>query len=336
MILTETTFMRILHTSHTGLQDPRVERTAMTMKKEGHEMIFLGAGKIKGQGLGSFEETHYIPIPSTFRVAVDPRFKKKWLKTIDAIKPDVVHAHNLIAGAMMLDTEYPVIYDDHENWGRQLFKFYVRGFIRNIFSQPMVMVTPKWERKVLTKYPVITVSEENLRDHKRYAKHVSITRNYPYLFEIESLPNPIDRKGNVYVGYDFNHRRFLPHRNMTGLRDIINLDVICGLPHKEVMRNLLNYKIGLVPWIPHIYQKYMDPNKIFEYLHTGLPAVTNSIVKRCISDDPYVYSFEDYSEIKQVIDGIGDPDSGKIMDHARANYIWDKQEDIIKSMYKLV
>lgn len=328
--------MRILHTSHTGLPDPRIERTAMTMKKEGHEMIFLGAGPIKGQGLGSFDETYYVPIPSTFRVAVDPRFKWKWVKTIDAIKPDIVHAHNLVAGAMMLDTEYPVIYDDHENWGRQLFKYYVRGFVRNLLSQPMVLVTPKWERRVLSRYPVITVSEENLRDHKRYAKQVSITRNYPYLFEIKSLPNPSNRTGNVYVGYDFNHPRFLPHRDMTGLRDIIDLDVICGVPHKEVMLRLLDYKIGLVPWIPHSYQKYMDPNKIFEYLHAGLPTVTNSIIKRCVATDLYVYSFNDYSEIRHVIERIGEPDSRRIMEHARANYIWDKQEDIIKSVYKLV
>ena len=328
--------MRILHTSHTGLPDPRIERTAMTMKKEGHEMIFLGAGKIKGQGLGSFEETYYIPILSTFRVALDPTFKRKWLKMIDKIKPDIIHAHNLVAGAMMLGTEYPVIYDDHENWGRQLFKYYVRGFARNLLSQPMVIITPKWEREVLTRYPVITVSEENRKDHLRYAKHVSITRNFPYLFEVEHLDNPEDRKGNVYVGYDFNHPRFLPHRDMTGLREIIDLDVICGLPHKEVMKGLLHYKIGLVPWIPHSYQKYMDPNKIFEYLHTGLPTVTNEIVKRCVADDPYVYAFKDYGGIKEVIDSIPELDSGTIMKHARTDYIWDKQESIIKDVYKLV
>ena len=80
----------------------------------------------------------------------------------------------------------------------------------------------------------------------------------------------------------------------------------------------------------------MDPNKIFEYLHAGLPTVTNDIVKRCVADDPYVYAFKDYSEIKEVIDSIPNLDSGNIMQHARANYIWDKQENVIRDVYKLV
>ncbi|MFW9794256.1 MAG: glycosyltransferase family 4 protein, partial [Candidatus Thorarchaeota archaeon] len=169
--------MRILHISHTGLPDPRVEKTAMTMQKEGHELIFLGGRPDIGQSLSVFKESYCIPMVNNLRFVIDSRFKRKWIRMIDEIKPDVIHAHNLIAGSMILDTNYPVIYDDHEYWGKQAFRFGSRGFIRKLALVPLEQKIPKWEKQMLENYPVLTVSENIAKEHRRIASHVGVTKN---------------------------------------------------------------------------------------------------------------------------------------------------------------
>lgn len=327
--------IRILHTSHTGLPDPRIEKTALVMKREGHEMFFLGGRPIRYQGLNAFEATAHEPMASSFGVAIEFGFKKRWLKAVDKFKPDVIHAHNLIAAAMMLDTDYPVIYDDHENWGRQLFKYKERGIIRRMFATPLVMKTPKWEREILQEYPVITVSEANANDHRRYSDRVFITHNYPSIKDFEFLNNRTDRQGLVYVGGDFSLPSFLPHRDMSGLKDILDFDIISGMPHSVMMERLTHYRVGLVPWKPFDYQKCMDPNKNYEYLHAGLQVVLNPILKRAMENDPYVHPFNSYSDIREVVETLPPVSGEEVMDHARRNYVWEMQEDIIKHVYRL-
>ncbi|MHA1481707.1 MAG: glycosyltransferase family 4 protein [Candidatus Thorarchaeota archaeon] len=165
--------MRILHISHTGLPDPRIEKTARTMKKGGHELVFLG-GRPTIEQSSAFQEIHYESILSNLRVVLDPRFRKRWKKAIHKIKPDVVHAHNLIVGALMLDMEYPTIYDDHEYWSQQIFKYDAKSLIRRIASKPLANVSPKWEREILERFPTITVSENIAKDHRVYSKDVFV------------------------------------------------------------------------------------------------------------------------------------------------------------------
>lgn len=332
----ECTRMKILHTSHTGLPDPRIEKTAATMGKDGHELIFLGGRPIQEYGLPVFRETHHIPIVNFLKLALDSSFKAKWLKKIDEIKPDVVHAHNIIAASMMLETDYPVIYDDHEYWSKGSYRFGKRGIIRKAAMIPFDRKVPKWEEQILERYPVITVNENIARDHRRIAKRVGVTKNFPILDEVKYLQNPEQRDGNVYVGSDFNLREFVPHRNMTGLKDIINFDILSGLKHSTMMDRLTHFRIGLTPWRHHPFHVYCEPNKHYEYLVAGLQVILTSSLAHPFPDEPYVHSFESYSEIPGLLEQIEIVESGKIMRHAQERYVWEKQEDVIKDMYKSV
>ena len=68
-------------------------------------------------------------------------------------------------------------------------------------------------------------------------------------------------------------------------------------------------------------------------MHAGLQVVTNRIIAQTLPDEPYVYSFQDYSDITSVVDSIPDVDGQLVMDHTRGRYVWDLQESIIKEAY---
>jgi hypothetical protein len=325
--------MRILHISEGGLPDPRVERMAMTMKKEGHEVVFLGGKEVKGQHLSVFSETKTEPLGIGLSITHNPLLKKRWLNAIKEMHPDIVHAHNIIVGHFLLDTEIPTIFDDHENLSSQTFVFNARPFIRRMAAKTLVWKFPIWERELAGRFPVLTVSEGIANNYRVYSKNVGVAINVPYFSEVEWIQNPPVREGFVYMGNDFSWPRFSPWRNMNGIRDILDFDIVSGLPQKEMMIELTKHIIGLIPFLPHPFQKIARPNKIYEYLHAGLQVVLNANFSELFDGNPYVHPFNDYSDIKNVIDSVPDKDPTKIIDFAREKYIWDNQEDIIKKAY---
>ena len=326
--------MRILHISHGGLPDARIEKTALTMKKEGHQLVFLGGGTMKYNDLGAFEETYFLSVGNDLDVTINPAVKRRWLKRISELKPDVIHAHNVIVAHFLLGSEYPVIYDDHEYWSKQTYMYRERKLPRGLASYPLMIRIPGWETKLLRKYPVITVSENTAREHRRKASWVGVTHNVPMLRQVEGLVEVGPRRGNVYVGRDFDLPKFPPHRNMAGLRNYLQFDVISGLTHRKMLEKLMEYKVGLTPWKPHPLHPYSDANRNYEYLHSGLQVIVNEIIKHNFQSDPFVSAFSSYDDISKVIDELEDIEAEKIMKHARKNYLWENQEDTIKEAYK--
>ncbi|TFH03573.1 MAG: hypothetical protein E4H14_16505, partial [Candidatus Thorarchaeota archaeon] len=195
--------MRILHLSQTGLPDLRIEKTALTMKDEGHELIFLGGRSFKWQNLNAFSRVLYLPVGNNLEIALSPLVKRSWLKAIEKINPDVIHAHNVWVARFLLGTEYPVIYDDHEYWSKQMQNLQVKSKKRRATYQPAKMLIPGWEKKLLSRYPVLTTTENTAVEHRRISKWVGVTRNVPSIKQIEGLKGPHNRKGVVYTGGDF-------------------------------------------------------------------------------------------------------------------------------------
>jgi len=304
------------------------------MKKRGHDLIFLGGRSTQRTDFGAFNQIFYLPINSGLRIGIDPSVKKKWIRKIEEIKPDLIHANNIIVASFLLGTEYPVVYDDHEYWSHNRQMLITRGLIRNIANRPLYFKIPGWEDQLLRKYPVITVSEAIAKEHRERAPWVGVIHNYPFLFEVEHLKSPKDRKGIVFVGWDYTLPKFKPYRDLTGLNEILEFDVLTGLPHDELMKKLTQYKIGLNAYIPHPWHKYSDANKTYEYLHAGLQVVANYIIAQSLPDEKYMHSFRDYSEIKSVVDSILDVDSDDVMQQARKRYVWDIQEATLETAYK--
>jgi hypothetical protein len=326
--------MRILHISEGGLPDPRVERMALTMKDEGHELSFIGGEDIRGQHLGAFSKASTIPLGNSLQIVYDPRVKKRWLKAIEEARPDVVHANNIIAGHFLLDTDYHVVFDDHENLSRQKFVFMSRSFLRRNFARFLVRKLPIWEREMALRYPVLTTCEGACDIYKPYTSRIGVVNNKPWLREVEWLENPPNRQGLVYMGNDFAQSRFVPMRDMTGLDKLLKFDIVTGLTQRDMMTELAKHKIGLLPYLPHPFQVDCNPNKGYEYLHAGLQVVLNTNYKNLFPGNPYVHLFKDYGNIVDVVKSVPDVDASEIMMHARENYIWDKSVDVVKQAYK--
>jgi hypothetical protein len=326
--------MKILHISDTGLPDPRVERMALTMRDEGHDLFFLGGRDARNQYLSAFTEANMIPLGNGPEIALDWRVKRRWIKAIDEVNPDVVHAHNVLVGHFLLDTEYPTIFDDHENLSRQRFVFMSRTWFKRNAARILLHYIPKWEIEMAKRYPVLTTVEGATLLYRNYTTKIGIVSNMPFLREVEWLENPPDRKGLVFMGNDFSQPKFIPMRDMTGLRGLLDFDIINELPHHEMMMKLATYRIGLIPYLPHPFQLDACPNKAYEYLHAGLQIVFNGNFSHLFSNNPFVHTFNDYSDIVDVIKSIPEIDPWDIMLHARENYIWDKSVNVVKEAYK--
>ncbi|MHA2312968.1 MAG: hypothetical protein ACXADF_15880 [Candidatus Thorarchaeota archaeon] len=162
-----------------------------------------------------------------------------------------------------------------------------------------------------------------------------MTRNVPSRRQIDWIEVKRDREGLVYTGGDFTLSKFLPYRDMTGLTDLVDFDIVTGHTHREMMKMLTKYDIGLTPWLPHTWHPYSDANRNYEYLHAGLQVIVNSVIKILFRDDPYVHAFRNYSDILTTIDSVKIQEPQSIMDHARRRYVWENQEDIIKEAYNV-
>ncbi|MHA1770216.1 MAG: glycosyltransferase [Candidatus Thorarchaeota archaeon] len=329
--------MRILHISHTGLPDIRVEKMAFTMKTRGHDVVFLGAKPTTGQNLGAFEETYYLPLGNSLNIVFDPRVKQRWLKKIRELKPDVVHAHNIIVGHFLISEDIPTIFSEQELMSKETSKFAIRPFVRRMAVKPLEMSLAKWERSLGEQCPVITVHPNMTKEYEKFARFVTTVPNVPLKREVEGLKEAPSRSGNVYVGRDFNLDRFIPYRNLEGLKNLIEFDVIYGLPHRELLQRLMHYKVGLTAWHPHPMHYYADPNRNYEYLHGGLPVLTNKIIKSALfSKNPYVFAFNEYDEIPDLIQTMEDVDHQHIRALALENYVWEKFENRILDAYKAI
>ncbi|MGY5871410.1 MAG: hypothetical protein RTV72_04115 [Candidatus Thorarchaeota archaeon] len=326
--------MRVLHVSHVPLPDMRVEKTATTLKKNGHTNLFLGPKS--NQYLGAFDEIRIAKHGRYLNLMFDPFLQKHWSKQIAKLKPDVVMAHDIIAAKFLLGSEYAVVYNDHEYWSKSIATRTGKKFTPyyRLQSAPFRSMAPILERKLLSRYPTIVTHQKVAEEHKRHGNWVGVAWNFPLLEMVNDLNLDNEREGSVYSGCDFRGKEFKTHRDMTGLKKFIEFDVICGVTHKEMMERLTSYRIGLTPWHPHPSLPYKDQNRNYEYLHAGLQVVLNEQLKIRFKDCPYVHAFKDYKSLQQVIEDIPNVDTHKIAAFAKKNYVWELNEEVIVESVK--
>ena len=313
----------------------RVEKTATILKKNGHANLFLGP-KSK-QYLGAFEEVHMIKLGRYLNLVFDPILERRWRKKIDSLKPDVVMAHDIIAAKFLLGSDHAVVYDDREFWSLSIQTQAGRKFTPSykIQSSPFRKIVPYWERKLLTRYPSLVTNEAVAKNHQKYGNWVGVAWNFPLRKMVDGLDLDGKRKGAVYSGCDFRSGTFKTHRDMTGIKEVIEFDIICGIPHREMMQQLTRYQVGLTPWHPHPVLVYKDQNRNYEYLHAGLQVIVNEQIVNRFKDCPYVQSFSSYTNLKELLENIQDQDPIEISEYAKANYLWDFNEPVILESVKI-
>ncbi len=335
--------MRILHISHTGLPDRRIERIANMDRGLGHRPLFAGhfPDGIRIGDTPFADIDRCLPKIRAMSMLKGRGIKREWLAAVEYADPDIIHVHDIIAAQFLIGTDLPVVYDDHECWS-QYFLVMNRsmGMMRRILRSPLYLMIPRWEDKIRQTWPIITSNARIAEYHRdRGCEDISILFNYPLSDEVEGLDIGTVRSGLVYSGNDFNMKRFARHRDMTGLTDILYFDVLSGLPYRNMLRILTRYEIGLIPWLPVPFHEYCHPNRIAEYLHAGLAVVAPRLMYDVqLKGFPAVYPFTDYSDIISVAAGIinDPPDRDTIVRFAREHLIVDGFRDTLNEIYTRV
>ncbi len=209
--------MRVLHLSDDGLPDWRVEKSALTAKKHGHQVFFVGRLKDLS-GSTVFSEMHRVNWTAGALIGFPYYYhcvKKQVEKLIKLVKPDIIHSHNIGSAKISSDLGLPFVFDDHEYFAilskinaesRKLNndskqKSGPRKFIKDakskfVISQSMVKWT-KWEAEAVCSAPTITVSEKiaNALRKNISSKNIFVVPNFPLKAETVDINTPLLHKG---------------------------------------------------------------------------------------------------------------------------------------------
>ena len=249
--------MRILHLSDDGLPDWRVEKSALTAKKAGHELFFAGRLTSKPKSF-IFSDVHQVKWTAGGMVGIPYYFhgvKKQIEKLVKQIRPDIVHAHNIGSAKISYDLGLPAVFDDHEyfsmlsrvnaeNFKIQSFQNTQSGIIKlkqnmklSLISRQSISNWTKWEKELVLSVPTITVSEQIAQElqklNEEKTKKIIVIPNFPLREEQASLKEPLQHRqlSSVYAGGDSKHK-IVTNRDISGLtglfmsNDIGNLTII--------------------------------------------------------------------------------------------------------------
>lgn len=330
--------MRILHLSSDYLPDARVEKSAWSARKLGHEVYFAGPG-VRGYHLSSnpFADVHQIEWDRSSRMGVPTAWRRVRRQLAHAVKktaPDIVHAHNIFSAELAHEMNLPMIYDDHEYWS-MMRKAELDGWVQDSLRHPPRFprhlirryggwLWKLWESRVIPDVPTIAVCEETAKAHSERGGHiVFVVPNLPSEKEVRetSAPNKKDAPlSAVAVGNDFttpmrfrDSRHLLPIFSSASFGELTvigdraldsctNVRSVRSMPHLEMLRELSNHHLGIIGWMPHWFHKFCNPNKAYEYMQAGLvPVVPSTLAPVLRMCKGFAKTFSDYSELTHVL-----------------------------------
>ena len=378
--------MRILHISEGSLPDWRIEKAALTAKKNGHVVLFAGTVPIKTDNkvfnkiykiTWDFRAKYNIPYYSYL-------LKKQIKKVLTVSNPDIIHAHQIIPAKLISKFNIPYIFDDHEyssSHARIIYEAFVlqknkfdiydynlreklRWWARTSLKKYTIRLWTKWEKEIVSNVPTITVSNTIASDLKKLdnAKQIFVVPNYPLkneTIDIDKIEFK-DKQSCVYAGSE-SPKYTIAYRNIEGLvklfkdNNIGNL-ILLGmqgkssdkvfykkfLPRESMFKEMSNYSIGLIPWKKHWSHKFMNPNKAYEYIHSGLFVMfTSDLISVSATLKDNCETFEDYDELVEKLEYYKNDSEElyrkriKSYYFGRSNLLWEKYEDNILEAYKL-
>jgi glycosyltransferase involved in cell wall biosynthesis len=244
--------LKVLHISDSGLPDWRIEKSAITAKKEGYDVFF--AGEQNNHKYKNFIFNKIYQIHWNFRAKYKFPFfyqilKKKINNVIQEIRPDVIHAHNIFPAKIASESDIPFVFDDHEYssmHGKVIYESFkirqsldkskknkIRWIARKSLKRYMSNLWTEWEKEIVSKYPTITVSEKIAEELKKYSNgnKIFIVPNVPMKNEISNLASPDyhTELSSVYMGSDGLATFPYPNRDISGLVEIFNNNEIGSL-----------------------------------------------------------------------------------------------------------
>ena len=115
------------------------------------------------------------------------------------------------------------------------------------------------------------------------------------------------------------------------------------ISRQSAFKILIKSSIGLVPWKKHWSHSYVNPNKTYDYVHSGLLVI-------CTSDLKTIYStlggncilIDDYDDLVQKLKYFSDnleelyKKRIKSINFAKDNLIWEKYDNNIINIYNSI
>lgn len=302
--------LKILHLSHSSLPDWRIEKSAMTARKNGHEAFFAGERPRESYASSAFSKTLEVDWMVGFRVdrvsagmlGIQPywnQIKKQISQVIEQVRPDIIHAHDIYPAKMALELKLPFVYDDHEYWSKHtsLIRTHrssslIKNLTKKLGKHFVGTRFPEWEKEIVSSAPVITVSDSIISDFSEmyHSKRLFLVPNYPTLYEVRDFQQPRQHSvlTSIYAGTD-DLGKMTPHRNIQGFPELFEANDIGTLimigpkgqssqkvkytgfvKREEMYLEMANGSMGILPWQSHSFHKYSNPNKAYEYAHAGL------------------------------------------------------------------
>jgi hypothetical protein len=378
--------LRILHFSNDGLPDWRIEKSAISASNRGHEVIFAGE-KLLNYSRKTFSKIYEIRWNWRARRGIPfywHSVKKQIERVIREVRPDIVHAHDLFPAQMISEFGLPFVYDDHEYWSEcskilaevnenssqslagSLPRKIARRVLRNVLNKYAINLWTKWEKRIVSSNPTITVSDKIAEELKAIGDtdNVFIVPNYPLRVEVKDFrrPNFHNNLSSAYSGSEGRKNLRYPHQRVDGLMDMFaNRDVgdltIIGwkekssslkikytgiLSRQKMFEEMSDHSIGLIPFKKHWAHSFMNPNRAYEYVHAGLFVMcTSSLrpVQETLKDG--CATFEDYNDLalqlryfKENMDELYNKRL-KTFEFAHSNLIWENYEKNIFHAYQL-
>ena len=237
--------MKVLHISESSLPDWRIEKSAITAKREGYNVFFAGENNVRDYKNFIFNKIFQFhwdmrakyKFPFSYQ-----RVKKKIHNIIDEIRPDIIHAHNILPAKIASEFEIPLVFDDHEYssmHGKVIYEFFkiresldnskknkIRWIARKSLKRYMSKLWIEWEKEIVSKFPTITVSDRIADELKKYnsTNKIFVVPNVPMKNEILDLDNPEyhTELSSAYMGSDGLAPHPYPNRDMSGLIETFN------------------------------------------------------------------------------------------------------------------
>ncbi len=111
---------KILMLKHSDLPDNRADREAVALKKAEHNVFMICTGVKNKDSDDIYEKIFFVDRNGKVKFYLRKEVKKvaqKYQQVIDEIKPDIVHAHDIVTANVVryLDKKnWFFVYDNHE------------------------------------------------------------------------------------------------------------------------------------------------------------------------------------------------------------------------------
>jgi glycosyltransferase involved in cell wall biosynthesis len=239
--------MKILHLSDDSLPDWRVEKSALSASNIGHQVIFAGK---RSQSYHTYTFSRNYDINWTERSRRGFPFywhsvKKQVERVLREVRPDIVHAHNIVSAKIISELDYPFVYDDHESWSEfpkilaeadlDIFKPARGGMVRrilrraarNYLKRRAVHVWTNWQKEIISSRTTITVSDKIAEDLRITGNtdRVFVVPNFPMRSEVKDFGKPQMHVNlaSVYAGVEARGNIKAVNRDINGLAEMFIL-----------------------------------------------------------------------------------------------------------------